>query len=146
MADLLSQVKGGETAEVKAKSKGASYAAKKKAADLEAANTLKAAFTRLGVADKLNEAEKAALDRLTKTGSVGRHAIGGKPILYKMFGDAPAKGARITAADMFLKTGKGFSDIRQHIKKWNEKGIVVKFDEAAKVFILDSDVPAYTEA
>ena len=67
----------------------------------------------------------------------------GKPVIYKLFGDAPKKGAKITAIQVFENTGKGFAEMRQLMKKWSKAGIEVKYDEAAKAYVLDSDVPAF---
>lgn len=70
-------------------------------------------------------------------------SVFGKPVIYKLFGDTPKKGASITAMKVFEDTGKGFAEMRQLIKKWAKNNIVVKFDEAKKSYVLDSDVPAY---
>lgn len=70
-------------------------------------------------------------------------SVFGKPVIYKLFGDTPKKGASITAMKVFEDTGKGFAEMRQLIKKWAKSNIVVKFDEAKKSYVLDSDVPAF---
>lgn len=77
-----------------------------------------------------------------KKASAGGSAFG-KPVIYKIFGDSPKKGAKITAMKVFEDTGKGFAEMRQLVKKWEKAGITVKFDEASKSYILDSDVPAF---
>lgn len=77
-----------------------------------------------------------------KKAAAGGSAFG-KPVIYKLFGDTPKKGASITAMKVFEDTGKGFAEMRQLIKKWAKNSIVVKFDEAKKSYVLDSDVPAY---
>lgn len=70
-------------------------------------------------------------------------SVFGKPVIYKLFGDTPKKGASITAMKVFEDTGKGFAEMRQLIKKWAKNGIVVKYDEAKRAYVLGSDVPAY---
>lgn len=70
-------------------------------------------------------------------------SVFGKPVIYKLFGDTPKKGASITAMKVFEDTGKGFAEMRQLIRKWDKSNIVVKFDEAKKSYVLDSDVPAF---
>ena len=70
-------------------------------------------------------------------------SVFGKPVIYKLFGDTPKKGASITAMKVFEDTGKGFAEMRQLIKKWAKSSIVVRFDEAKKSYVLDSDVPAF---
>lgn len=77
-----------------------------------------------------------------KKAAAGGSAFG-KPVIYKLFGDTPKKGASITAMKVFEDTGKGFAEMRQLIKKWAKNSIIVKFDEAKKSYVLDSDVPAY---
>lgn len=77
-----------------------------------------------------------------KKAAAGGSAFG-KPVIYKLFGDTPKKGASITAMKVFEDTGKGFAEMRQLIKKWAKNNIVVKFDEGKKSYVLDSDVPAY---
>ena len=69
-----------------------------------------------------------------------------KPVLYKMFGNAPKKGDRVTAADMFARTFKGFQEMRQLIKKWGLKGIEVEYISADKEFVLNTDVEPWSGA
>ena len=94
--------------------------------------------------DKVPEEIKEAVAFFAreKKAAAGGSAFG-KPVIYKLFGDSPKKGASITAIKVFEDTGKGFAEMRQLIKKWAKNGIVVKFDEAKKAYVLDSDVPAY---
>lgn len=94
--------------------------------------------------DKVPEEIKEAVAFFAreKKASTGGSAFG-KPVIYKLFGDTPKKGASVTALKVFEDTGKGFAEIRQLIKKWAKNGIVVKYDEAKKAYVLDSDVPAY---
>lgn len=68
----------------------------------------------------------------------------GKPVIYQLFGDAPKAGATITGIQVYEKTGKGFQEMRQLMKKWAEKhNITVTFDEKSKAYKLESEVPAF---
>ena len=93
--------------------------------------------------DKVPEQIKDAVAFFAREKKAGASANFGKPVIYKLFGDTPKKGASITAIKVFEDTGKGFAEMRQLIKKWAKNSIVVKFDEAKKAYVLDSDVPAY---
>ena len=94
--------------------------------------------------DKVPEQIKEAVAFFAKEKKAGTGASTfGKPVIYKLFGDTPKKGAKITAIKVFEDTGKGFAEMRQLMKKWAKNDIVVKFDEASKSYILDSDVPAF---
>ena len=94
--------------------------------------------------DKVPEQIKEAVAFFSreKKASAGG-SVFGKPVIYKLFGDTPKKGASITAMKVFEDTGKGFAEMRQLIKKWAKNDIVVKFNEGKKSYVLDSDVPAY---
>ena len=82
------------------------------------------------------------LGRERKAG--GNGGTFGKPVIYQLFGDKPVKGAKITGVQVYEKTGKGFQEMRQLMKKWAEKhNIIVTLDEKTKEYKLDSDVPAY---
>ena len=93
--------------------------------------------------DKVPEQIKEAVAFFAKEKKAGTASNFGKPVIYKLFGDTPKKGAKITAMQVFEDTGKGFAEMRQLVKKWAKQNIVVKFDEAAKSYVLDSDVPAF---
>lgn len=97
---------------------------------------------------KLPEDLQAEMDFLTKEKKAS--AAGstfGKPVLYKIFGATPKKGDSVTALKVFEETGKGFAEMRSLMKKWAEKqNVTVKYDEVKKAYVVDSDVPAYTEA
>lgn len=93
--------------------------------------------------DKVPEELKEAVAFFAKEKKAGTGASFGKPVIYKIFGDAPKKGAKITATAIFENTGKGFAEMRQLMKKWAKNDINVKYDEAAKAYVLDSDVPAF---
>lgn len=72
----------------------------------------------------------------------------GKPVLYKIFGNAPKVGDKATALEVFEKTGKGFAEMRQLMKKWVDKqGITVTYDDKAKAYsITAGTIAAYVEA
>lgn len=93
--------------------------------------------------DKVPEQIKEAVAFFAKEKKASASVAFGKPVIYRIFGDSPKKGAKITAIKVFEDTGKGFAEMRQLMKKWAKTNIVVKFDEASKSYILDSDVPAY---
>lgn len=95
----------------------------------------------------LPEDLQAEMDFLTKEKKAAAGSIFGKPVLYKIFGNTPKKGDSVTALKVFEETGKGFAEMRSLMKKWAEKqNVTVKYDEKAKSYIIDSDVPAYVEA
>lgn len=97
--------------------------------------------------DAPEEVKEAAnwLGRERSAGNGG--SVFGKPVLYKLFGDTPKKGDKLTALEVFEKTGKGFAEMRQLMKKWLEKqNVTVKYDEKAKAYVVDSNVPEYKEA
>lgn len=93
--------------------------------------------------DKVPEQIKDAVAFFSKEKKAGAGAAFGKPVIYKIFGDAPKKGAKVTATAVFESTGKGFGEMRQLMKKWAKNNIVVKFDEASKAYVLDSEVAAF---
>ena len=94
--------------------------------------------------DKVPDAIKEAVAFFAREKKAGAGASNfGKPVLYKIFGDAPKKGAKVTAMKIFEDTGKGFAEMRQLVKKWEKAGTIVKFDEASKSYVLESDVAPY---
>lgn len=93
--------------------------------------------------DKVPEELKEVVAFFAKEKKAGTASNFGKPVIYKIFGDSPKKGAKVTATAIFESTGKGFAEMRQLMKKWAKAGTTVKFDEASKSYVLDSDVPAF---
>ena len=93
--------------------------------------------------DKVPEQIKDAVAFFAREKKAGAGTAFGKPVIYKIFGDTPKKGAKITATAVFENTGKGFAEMRQLMKKWSKNGITVNFDEKSKSYVLDSDVPAF---
>lgn len=75
-------------------------------------------------------------------------AVFGKPVLYKIFGNSPKVGDKVTALKVFEETGKGFAEMRQLMKKWAEKqNVTVAYDDKAKAYeIKAGTIPAYVEA
>ena len=133
------QVEGEVVTEATPKKKSNSeYQKRQRALAAEYGQKLKAYF-----GDKVPEELKEVVAFFAKEKKAGTGAAFGKPVIYKIFGDAPKKGAKITATAVFENTGKGFAEMRQLMKKWAKNNITVKFDEASKSYILDSDVPAF---
>ena len=115
-------------------SKGAAYQKKQKEARYQAALLIQAAIKRGNVT--LTSDETKALELLTKKpGSGSAHSFG-KPIIYRLFGDMPKVGNKVTALEVFEKTGKGFQEIKQQIRKWQEKGTEVSYDTTSKTYTL----------
>ena len=132
------QVEGPVTTEAPKKKSNSEYQKRQRALAAEYGQKLKAYF-----GDKVPEELKEVVAFFAKEKKAGTSASFGKPVIYKIFGDAPKKGAKITAIKVFEDTGKGFAEMRQLMKKWAKAGIVVNYDEAAKAYVLDSDVPAF---
>ena len=132
------QVEGAVTTEAPKKKSNSEYQKRQRALAAEYGQKLKAYF-----GDKVPEELKEVVAFFAKEKKAGTSASFGKPVIYKIFGDAPKKGAKITAIKIFEDTGKGFAEMRQLMKKWAKAGIVVNYDEAAKAYVLDSDVPAF---
>lgn len=134
------QVEGASTAEATPKKKSNSeYQKRQRELAAKYGKQLKDFY-----GDKVPDAIKEAVAFFAKEKKAGAGASNfGKPVLYKIFGDAPKKGAKVTAMKIFEDTGKGFAEMRQLVKKWEKAGTIVKFDEASKSYVLESDVPAY---
>ena len=115
-------------------SKGAAYQKKQKEARYQAALLIQGALKRGNVT--LTSDEAKAIELLTKKpGSGSAHSFG-KPIIYRLFGDVPKVGNKVTALEVFEKTGKGFQEIKQQIRKWAEKGTEVSYDTTSKTYTL----------
>ena len=94
--------------------------------------------------DKVPEQIKDAVAFFAREKKAGASTSFGKPVIYKLFGDTPKKGAKIAALDVFKNTGKGFAEMRQLMKKWDKAGYKVSYDDKSQSYVLDSDVPAFT--
>lgn len=123
------------------KKAGQSYGARQRAKQIEAAEKVRDYLKEKGV--DLAPIQES-MDILLRTPKPTKEKVGGgagqTPVLYKMFGDAPKKGDTVTAEQMFMRTFKGFQEIRQQIKKWAQKGIDVEYKSEEKIFVLNSDV------
>lgn len=96
--------------------------------------------------DKVPEQIKDAVAFFAREKKPSASAAFGKPVLYKLFGNTPKVGDKVTAMKIFEDTGKGFSEMRQLMKKWEKQGIVVTFDAGSKSYIIKSGtIPAYAE-
>ena len=96
--------------------------------------------------DKVPEELKEAVAFFAKEKKPTASAVGGKPVIYRLFGNAPKVGDKITALQVFQDTGKGFSEMRQLMKKWEKQGIVVNFDETLKSYVIKSGtIEAFVE-
>ena len=62
----------------------------------------------------------------------------GTPVIYKLFGNAPKVGDRITGLKVYEDTGKGFAEMRQLMKKWAAQDIVVAYDTVSKSYVIKS--------
>ena len=69
----------------------------------------------------------------------------GTPVIYRLFGNTPKKGDKVTALKVFEVSGKGFAEMRQLMKKWKEKqGITVEYDTKAQAYVIkDGNIPAF---
>lgn len=115
-------------------SKGAAYQKKQKEQRYQAALQIQAALKRGNV--QLTSEEAKSLELLVKKpGSGSAHSFG-KPIIFRLFGDVPKVGNKVTALQVFEQTGKGFQEIKQQIRKWGEKGTEVSFDTQTKTYTL----------
>ena len=109
-----------------------SYQARLRKRQIAAATIIKDVIAKAGI--KLNAEEQAAMDLL---GHASQRTGGfGTPVINKIFGDNLVVGAKATALDVFQKTGKGYAEIRQLLKKWAEKGITVEYDEASTSYVI----------
>lgn len=129
----------GETTATKKKS-NSDYQKRQRALAAQYGKQLKDYF-----GDKVPEQLKDAVAFFAKEKKQSASAAFGKPVIYKLFGNTPKKGDKITALKVFEDTGKGFAEMRQLMKKWEKAGTPVKFDEASKSYVLEADVPAFAE-
>lgn len=92
------------------------------------------------------QAEMDFLCKEKKAGALG--SAFGKPVFYKLFGNTPKIGDKITALKVFEETGKGFAEMRSLMKKWADKqGITVVYDDKTKSYeIKAGTISAYVEA
>ena len=127
---LLNDVKAADKAEVKGtegtvvnsnKAERKARAKERKAAKAEA---LKRVLDYL----KAHEVKELAKDvelLTTKAVSAGGFAPGLTPEV--LFGEVKV-GAKVSAIDVFTKHKKGYPEMRKYIKKWAEKGYLIKYN------------------
>lgn len=124
------------------KKSNSDYQKRARAKALESATLIRDELKKKNI--ELSDQGKEALAYLCKEGRVSGGGAFGTPVLYKIFGNTPKKGDKVTALKVFETTGKGFAEMRKLMKQWEEKSkVIVKYDEASKSYIVDSDVPAY---
>lgn len=145
--DVKQDVKGQVQANANAAAKDAAKEAEKKAKKNEAAKRHSEKVKSLReqaveAAKELKQAIKdnpnvkfgaklvAWADAVLSGGSNG----GGQNFFNKVFGDSPKVGDKITLMDFMKKTLKGKADFDAYVKKWAEKGIIVKFDAGSNMF------------
>lgn len=127
------------------KSKGSSYQKKARERAIAAAVLVKNYMVEKKLYENAPADVKDAIDTLTHEKTRAASTAFGKPVIYTIFGDSPKKGAKITTLEVFQKCGKGYAEMRGHIRKWEKSGIIVRLDEKTATYVLDSDVPAFTE-
>lgn len=124
------------------KKSNSDYQKRARAKALESATLIRDELKKKNI--ELSDQGKEALAYLCKEGRASGGGAFGTPVLYKIFGNTPKKGDKVTALKVFETTGKGFAEMRKLMKQWEEKSkVIVKYDEASKSYIVDSDVPAY---
>jgi hypothetical protein len=137
LENAKSEVQGtAVAAEGAKKHSNSEYQKKARAKALASAQLLKKELSDKKVV--LSPEAQEALAYLCKEGrAVGGSGVFGKPVIYKLFGDEPKVGAKITATKVFEETGKGFAEMRQLMKKWKEKsGVEVIYDADSKSYVL----------
>ena len=85
-----------------------------------------------------NDKVKEAVEFFAKERKAGTSTQFGTPVIYKLFGNAPKVGDKISGLKVYEDTGKGFAEMRQLMKKWAAQGIVVEFDTASKSYVIKS--------
>lgn len=141
MLDLVQDKQ--EVGQVKAA--GQSYGARQRAKQIAAAEQLRDYLVEKGVDLEPVKQQMDILLRVKKEPAYKPpKGPAQKPVLYKLFGNAPKVGETVTAADMFARTFKGFQEMRQLIKKWAAKGIDVEYISDEKVFRLNTAVEPWT--
>lgn len=85
-----------------------------------------------------NDKVKEAVEFFAKERKAGGSTQFGTPVIYKLFGNTPKVGDKISGLKVYEDTGKGFAEMRQLMKKWAAQGIVVEFDAASKSYVIKS--------
>lgn len=100
--------------------------AKEKAERIEFAKKLTDVLQKEGYYDTLPEDCKAWLQKTINPAAAGGSS--NNSLFKTIFGDAPKAGDSVTLQEVFNKTLKGKSNVDFYVKKWAEKGIVVKYE------------------
>ena len=96
----------------------------------DAAVELKEYLEKTGGFDKLSSNSRNFL--LNITDKARRRVMTGKSVFMQMFGDDPRVGDTLTLKDIFDRTLKGKSTIDAQVKRWAERGIIIKCTENAE--------------
>ena len=121
------------TEEKTSKKSNYEYQKKQKEKALASANLIAKVIERAKVT--LSSEEQEALDFLCRKPKAGGNF--GTPVINKIFGAELKAGAKATAIEVLEKTGKGFSEMRQLMKKWAKNGIEVSYDEKVKAYVIN---------
>ena len=124
------------TEEKTSKKSNYEYQKKQKEKALASANLIAKVIERAKVT--LSAEEQEALDflcRKPKAGAAGGNF--GTPVINNIFGAELKAGAKATASEVLEKTGKGFAEMRQLMKKWAKNGIEVSYDEKVKAYVIN---------
>ena len=124
------------TEEKTSKKSNYEYQKKQKEKALASANLIAKVIERAKVT--LSAEEQEALDflcRKPKAGAAGGNF--GAPVINKIFGAELKAGAKATAIEVLEKTGKGFAEMRQLMKKWAKNNIIVVYDEKVKAYVIN---------
>lgn len=126
---------GEKAQEAPAVSKGASYQRKQKEKLFNAGTLIAQVLKRANV--QLSKDEQAALDLLTKKPGSGVGRLSSKPLIFKIFGDEPKVGSTKTAIEILEITNKGYNELKQVFRKWEEKhGTIVEYEPTAKKYTI----------
>lgn len=129
---------GVEKAVVGSKKSNYEYQKKQKEKALASAQLIAKVIERAKVT--LSAEEQEALDFLLRKPKAGAGAGTGNfgtPVINKIFGAELKVNAQATAIEVLEKTGKGFAEMRQLMKKWEKNGIVVTYDEKKKAYVIN---------
>lgn len=97
---------------------------------------LQAVLKFVGEQKNLPENIKKAIEDLTPKAGAGTSAFGPSKIVQIFGSEKPAKGASISAYDVFTKTGLGYPEMRKWMRKWADAGIKVELDAATQSYVV----------
>jgi hypothetical protein len=128
------------------KSHGAEYQRKQKQIRYQDGLAFEAYLTKIGkIAEvKADAVLGPALIRFTKKPGSGQ-SFGGlqTPLIYRLFGDSPKVGQKVSALTVYQKTRKGYNEFKQQVKKWLDKNVAkCHYDEETNaddpVWVIDA--------